>query len=148
MRKDIYKMINWWLDKGISGFRVDAINFIKKDQRWCDGEVDGADGLSACFQFCRNKEGIEDFFHELREETFDRHQCMTVAEAVDVPYDQLETFIGKTGCFSMMFDFLHSNLDITKNEEWFPDQDWSIKAYKDALFASQIEINKLGWCIP
>lgn len=145
MRKDIYKMINWWLDKGISGFRVDAINFIKKDQRWCDGEVDGADGLSACFQFCRNKEGIEDFFHELREETFDRHQCMTVAEAVDVPYDQLETFIGKTGCFSMMFDFMYSNLDITKNEEWFPDQDWSIKAYKDALFASQIEINKLGW---
>lgn len=141
MRKDIYKMINWWLDKGISGFRVDAINFIKKDQRWCDG-------LSACFQFCRNKEGIEDFFHELREETFDRYQCMTVAEAVDVPYDQLETFIGKTGCFSMMFDFMYSNLDITKNEEWFPDQDWSIKAYKDALFASQIEINKLGWCIP
>ena len=38
-------MINWWLDKGISGFRVDAINFIKKDQRWCDGEVDGADAL-------------------------------------------------------------------------------------------------------
>lgn len=104
MRKDIYKMINWWLDKGISGFRVDAINFIKKDQRWCDGEVDGADGLSACFQFCRNKE--------------------------------VETFIGKTGCFSMMFDFMYSNLDITKNEEWFPDQDWSIKAYKDALFAS------------
>ena len=145
MRKDIYKMINWWLDKGISGFRVDAINFIKKDQRWCDGEVDGADGLSACFQFCRNKDGIEDFFHELRQETFDKHQCMTVAEAVDVPYDQLETFIGKTGCFSMMFDFMYSNLDITKNEEWFPDQDWTIKAYKDALFASQIEINKLGW---
>lgn len=74
--------------------------------------------MIACFQFCRNKEGIEDFFHELREETFDRHQCMTVAEAVDVPYDQLETFIGKTGCFSMMFDFMYSNLDITKNEEW------------------------------
>lgn len=42
---------------------------------------------------------------------------MTVAEAVDVPYDQLETFIGKTGCFSMMFDFMYLNLDITKNEE-------------------------------
>ena len=40
---------------------------------------------------------------------------------------------------------MYSNLDITKNEEWFPDQDWSIKAYKDALFVSQIEINKLGW---
>ena len=36
MREDIYKMINWWLDKGIAGFRVDAINFIKKDQTWKD----------------------------------------------------------------------------------------------------------------
>ena len=47
MRQDLYKMINWWLEKGIAGFRVDAINFIKKDQRYQDGAVDGADGLSA-----------------------------------------------------------------------------------------------------
>lgn len=145
MRHEIYDMINWWLEKGIAGFRVDAINFIKKDQRWENGEVDGADGLSNCFQFSRNKKGIEEFFQELRHETFDKHDCLTVAEAVGVPYDKLGTFIGKDGCFSMMFDFNYSNLDVTPTEEWYPDQNWTIKDYKEHLFASQIEVNKIGW---
>lgn len=146
MREDIYKMVNWWLDKGIAGFRVDAINFIKKDQRWENGPVDGADGLSSCFEFTRNQEGIDAFFQELRERTFDVHQCMTVAEAVGVPYHQLDLFIGKHGCFSMMFDFNYSNIDITEHEEWFPIQNWTMKEYKEKLFLSQKEIFKTGWC--
>lgn len=145
MRKELYEMINWWLAKGIAGFRVDAINFIKKNQQWPNGTIDGADGLSACFQFARNQSGIEEFFRELRKEAFDKYECMTVAEAVGVPYDQLDTFIGETGCFSMMFDFNYSNIDITENEEWFPDQNWTIKSYKEHLFESQSEINKTGW---
>lgn len=145
MRKDIYKMINWWLEKGIAGFRVDAINFIKKNQEWCDGPVDGIDGLCNCFDYSRNIPGIEVFFKELREETFDKYHCMTVAEAVGVPYDQLDLFIGKNGCFTMMFDFNYSHIDITKNEDWFPPQPWTFKEYKEKLFLSQKEIAKTGW---
>lgn len=145
MRKDIYKMINWWLEKGIAGFRVDAINFIKKNQEWCDGPVDGIDGLCNCFDYSRNIPGIEVFFKELREETFDKYHCMTVAEAVGVPYDQLDLFIGKNGCFTMMFDFNYSHIDITKNEDWFPPQPWTFKEYKEKLFSSQKEIAKTGW---
>lgn len=146
MREEIYSMINWWLQKGIGGFRVDAINFIKKDQRWLDGTPDGADGLANCFQFSRNQKGIEKFFQELRHETFDKYNCMTVAEAVDVPYDQLGIFIGKNGCFSMMFDFKYCNIDMTPTEEWFPEQPWTLREYKEKMFASQTEINKTGWC--
>ena len=146
MREDIYRMINWWLEKGIAGFRVDAINFIKKDQSWQDGPVDGADGLSSCFEFSRNQPGIEVFFQELREKTFDVHQCMTVAEAVGVPYHQLDIFIGEKGCFSMMFDFNYSHIDITEHEEWFPIQNWTMQEYKNKLFLSQKEIFKTGWC--
>lgn len=145
MRKDIYKMINWWLEKGIAGFRVDAINFIKKNLEWCDGPVDGIDGLCNCFDYSRNIPGIEVFFKELREETFDKYHCMTVAEAVGVPYDQLDLFIGKNGCFTMMFDFNYSHIDITKNEDWFPPQPWTFKEYKEKLFSSQKEIAKTGW---
>ncbi|UTY40259.1 alpha-glucosidase [Allocoprobacillus halotolerans] len=146
MREDIYRMVNWWLEKGIAGFRVDAINFIKKDQSWQNGPVDGADGLSSCFEFTRNQPGIEVFFQELREKTFDVHQCMTVAEAVGVPYHQLDIFIGQKGCFSMMFDFNYSHIDITEHEEWFPIQNWTMQEYKDKLFLSQKEIFKTGWC--
>lgn len=148
MREEIYKMINFWLDKGIAGFRVDAINFIKKDQSYCDGPIDGADGLSACFPYSRNVPGIEVFFQELKNKTFALHQCMTVAEAVGVPYDELDIFVGEQGCFSMMFDFSYSNFDINESEEWFRRQDWTVKGFKEILFESQIEIQKTGWVAP
>ncbi|WP_041138011.1 alpha-glucosidase [Beduini massiliensis] len=145
MRQDLYKMINWWLEKGIAGFRVDAINFIKKDQRYQDGAVDGADGLSACFAFSRNQPGIEKFFEEMKRETFAKHHCMTVAEAVGVNYPDLGIFIGDQGCFSMMFDFNYSNFDIGEDEEWFKRKTWSPKDYRELLFTSQREIQKIGW---
>ncbi len=145
MREDIYKMINWWLDKGIAGFRVDAINFIKKNQDYPNGEIDGADGLSAVFQFARNQPGIELFFDELKRETFAKHNCMTVAEAVGVKYPNLGIFIGEEGCFSMMFDFNYCNFDINEDEEWFRRQDWTIKGFRDLLFTGQEEVQKLGW---
>lgn len=148
LRHAIYEMIRFWLEKGISGFRVDAINFIKKNQKWPDGEVDGADGLSACFPFSRNVDGIEVFFKELREEVFDQYQCMTVAEAVGVPYNQLGIFIGNDGCFSMLFDFNYANLDINENEEWFHRQDWTVPQLKKAIFLSQQKIAKIGWSAP
>ena len=46
VRKELYQMVNWWLDKGIAGFRIDAITFIKKDLTWKDREADGVDGLA------------------------------------------------------------------------------------------------------
>ena len=145
LRQELYKMINWWLEKGIAGFRVDAINFIKKDQSYCDGKVDGHDGLSSCFDYCRNQPGIEVFFDELKKETFAKHNCMTVAEAVGVEYKDLGIFIGNQGCFSMMFDFNYSNFDIDKDEQWFNRENWDIPTFKKLLFTSQEEVQKLGW---
>ena len=145
LRQELYKMINWWLEKGIAGFRVDAINFIKKDQSYCDGKVDGHDGLSSCFDYCRNQPGIEVFFDELKKETFAKHNCMTVAEAVGVEYKDLGIFIGDQGCFSMMFDFNYSNFDIDKDEQWFNRENWDIPTFKKLLFTSQEEVQKLGW---
>ncbi|MCD8029188.1 MAG: GNAT family N-acetyltransferase [Erysipelotrichaceae bacterium] len=145
LRKELYKMINWWLDKGIAGFRVDAINFIKKDQSYQNGIVDGQDGLSACFPYTRNQSGIEVFFKELREETFEKHNCMSVAETVGVKYSDLGIFIGEDGCFSMMFDFNYCNFDINEDEEWFRRQDWTVKDFRELLFTSQQEVQKLGW---
>lgn len=148
LRRAIYDMICFWLEKGIAGFRVDAINFMKKDQTWQDGPVDGADGLSACFAFSRNMPGIDKFFAELRKETFDKYQCMTVAEAVGVPYDKLGLFTGDDGCFSMLFDFNYTNLDINENEEWFHRQNWTVKQLRDGIYLSQKEIAKIGWSAP
>ncbi len=147
MRQELYAMINRWLEKGIAGFRVDAINFIKKDQRFLDGDIDGSDQLSSCFDYCRNIPGLEVFFDEMRKETFDKYDCMTVSEAVGVDYPNVHSFIGEHGCFSMMFDFNYTNIDV-ENEDVFKPLNWSVKEYKELLFKSQTEIQKLGWSAP
>lgn len=146
MRQEIYTMIEFWLKKGISGFRVDAINFMKKDQRFINGISDGSDGLVSCFDFCRNQKGIEIFYSELRQ-VFNKYDCLTVCETVGVDYSGTSDLIGKSGCFSMMFDFNYTNIDID-NEDYFRKRNWSVREYRDALFLSQNEIQKIGWSAP
>ncbi|GLB59630.1 hypothetical protein NCCP133_17630 [Cytobacillus sp. NCCP-133] len=70
VREELYKMVNHWLEKGIAGFRVDAIIFIKKDQNYDHIPANGADGLGKCTKKTRNQPGIEEFLHELNRETF------------------------------------------------------------------------------
>ena len=69
--------------------RIDAITFIKKDLTFADQEPDGADGRAKCTKASRNQPGIGEFLNELKRETFDRHGCVTVAEAPGVPYEGL-----------------------------------------------------------
>lgn len=81
----------------------------------------------------------------MKRETFAKYNCMTVAEAVGVNYPDLGIFVGKEGCFSMMFDFNYSNFDIGEDEEWFKRKEWKTKDYRELLFTSQKEIQKMGW---
>ncbi|RGY95996.1 alpha-glucosidase [Clostridium sp. AM58-1XD] len=145
LRNEIYEMVNWWLDKGIAGFRVDAITFIKKDLSWQDREPDGADGLAKCTKASRNQPGIGEFLLELKERTFDRHQCVTVAEAPGVPYEGLGDFMGENGYFSMIFDFRYADLDIASGSEWFKRIDWKIRDLNDKIMASQMALQTHGW---
>lgn len=145
VRQELYDMVNYWLDKGIAGFRVDAITFIKKDQRYQDSEIDGVDNLSKVTRCTRNQKGIDKFLLELKEKTFDRYECVTIGEAPGVPYEQLEEFIGENGYFSMIFDFKYADLDVESGSEWFKRTNWTIKELRDLIFKSQDSIQKVGW---
>ena len=76
MRNEIYKMINWWLDKGIDGFRVDAISHINKEEGLVD--MDNPDNLKYVPSFDKhmNVEGIHDYLRELKENTFSKYDCL------------------------------------------------------------------------
>ena len=119
-------MVNYWLEKGIAGFRIDAITFIKKDLTYKSLEADGVDGLVKCTKTSRNQPGIEKFLHELKRETFDKYNCVTVAEAPGVGYDELDDFIGEDGYFSMIFDFKYADLDVASGSEWFKRIHWTV----------------------
>lgn len=145
LRAALYDMVNAWLAIGIAGFRVDAITFIKKDLSFESREPDGADGLVKCTKTCRNQPGIEVFLQELKQKTFARHCCMTVAEAPGVEPEQLASFIGEDGYFSMIFDFKHADLDVASGSEWFKRIPWTIKDLNDRLMSNQMAIQKVGW---
>ncbi|MGL4338611.1 MAG: glycoside hydrolase family 13 protein [Turicibacter sp.] len=145
VRQTLYDMVNYWLEKGISGFRIDAITFIKKDLTYKSLEADGVDGLVKCTKTSRNQKGIEKFLHELKKETFDKHNCVTVAEAPGVAYDELDDFIGQSGYFSMIFDFKYADLDVASGSEWFKRIPWTVKDLRDRIMASQLAIQKYGW---
>lgn len=150
LRQKLYDMMNRWMDKGIAGFRVDAICNIKKpDLTTCykEYEPDGPDGLSSIGKWILNLPGILDFLHEMKQKTIDKHDGVTVAEAV-VPNDQLAGYIGENGVFSMSFNFDYADLDIPENGVWYEPYAWTVPEFKEKLFAWQEKSQELGWAAP
>ena len=148
VRKELYKMVNYWLEKGIAGFRVDAINSIKKDEDYLNLPVDGADGLAHNVKYTLNQPGIEEFLSELAKETFKKYNCMTVAEIPMLEYERYNDFIGEDGFFSMIFDFSYADLDMTKGGFYYSLREIPTIELRNAIFESQLTQQKYGWGAP
>ena len=144
LREEIYQMVNRWLDKGLGGFRIDAICNIKKRIEYGTFEPDGEDGLRYIGDWILNQPGIEVFLSELNEKTFRPHNSMTVAEA-NVPDELLGQFIGEQGFFSMVFDFSYTDIDVPDTGEWFQKRQFTVKELRDKLFHSQKRAQGMGW---
>ena len=97
VREKLFKMVNWWLEKGIAGFRIDAIINIKKDLSFPNFPADGPDGLCACTKMVEETYGIGAFLSELKEKTFAKHNAFTVGEVFNMHEDELEEFVGDNG---------------------------------------------------
>lgn len=144
LREEIYCMVNWWLDKGLGGFRLDAIAYMKKPEVFMDGPADGDDGMCNVYQVCQNLPGIENIFEELKWRTFRLHDCFTVAEANGVASERLTEFMGEDGHFSTIFDFNYIELDIGENG-WHDKKPVTAARVRRALFASQKEAGEIGF---
>ncbi|HAT4257639.1 TPA: alpha-glucosidase [Clostridium perfringens] len=141
VRNELYKMINWWLDKGIDGFRVDAISHIKKEEGLKD--MDNPEGLKyvSSFEKHMNVEGINSHLKELKEETFSKYNIVTVGEANGVSANEADHWVAEDeGTFNMIFQFEHLNL--WNYEE---GQGFDVKAYKDVLTNWQNSLEGKGW---
>ena len=144
VRDKIYKMINWWLDKGLGGFRIDAIINIKKDTSFPSYEPDGDDGLVSCVKMVEETDGVGEFLEEMKHETFEKYDAFTVGEVFNMKEDELREFVGDDGHFSSMFDF--SALELTYGEHgWYDSKPVDFKRWREVLFASQKEMEGIGF---
>ena len=144
LREEIYRMINWWLDKGLAGFRIDAIINIKKDLAFPDMEPDGDDGLASCWRMVENVEGVDELLEDLKNHTFAQKDAFTVGEVFNIGVEDLPDFIGENGHFSTIFDFSAHMLSDGEHG-WYDAPPISFDAWKKAITDSQMRVQNVGF---
>ena len=145
VRQALYDAANFWLDKGVGGFRIDAIVYIKKPAEFIDGTPDSKDGLVSVHNMTANTPGILDFLHEFKDKVFAGHDIFTVGEANAVTPADLPEWVGDNGVFDMVFEFSHVNLCFKVGEVWCSKTDWKLTDLKKALSDSQAATKNSGW---
>ena len=143
LREEIYKMINWWLDKGIAGFRIDAIINIKKDLEWRSLPSDRDNGLVPVPESLVNAQPIEPFLQELKERTFAKYNAFTVGEVFNETDEELHFFIGKDGVFSSIFDFKQTMLG-QEGKGWFDHALPTADELKESIFQAHERADSIG----
>lgn len=143
LREEIYTMINWWLDKGIAGFRIDAIINIKKDLEWRSLPSDRENGLVPVPESLVNAQPIEPFLQELKERTFAKYNAFTVGEVFNETDEELHFFIGKDGVFSSIFDFKQTMLG-QEGKGWFDHSLPTADELKESIFQAHERADSIG----
>ena len=143
LREKLYEMINWWLEKGLAGFRIDAIINIKKDLDFPNFKPDGPDGLAGCWKMVDEVDGVGELLEDLKKHTFQKYEAFTVGEVFNMKEGELDAFIGENGHFSTIFDF--SAHILSEGEHgWYDAPPVDFKEWRKAITDSQLRVQKCG----
>ena len=114
VRDEIYRMMRWWCDKGIDGWRMDVITMISKIQSLPDGEV-MPDGYGSFVPYVVNGPRVHEFLKEMNREVLSRYDLLTVGEAGGVTIDEAKKYAAADGSeLSMVFQFEHMDAGLTE----------------------------------
>lgn len=144
LREEVYRNINWWLDKGLGGFRIDAIMNIKKALPFRSYTPDRDDGLCNIYEMLQEANGIGEFLSEMRDRTFRKYDAFTVGEVFNEKPDELPDFIGEDGYFSSMFDF-NETIFGGSPKGWYDAKPITPDDYKRCCFESQAKTGDIGF---
>ena len=130
VREDLYSMVRWWLDKGVDGFRLDAINIISKPEGYPDDPSTDFEKHTSSIPFViSNGTMVHPWMKELTRETFSRYDVMTVGETSATSPEDAKLWAGyHTGELNMIFHFDHMGVDNDPNGSL--GGKWSYAPYK------------------
>lgn len=144
LREEVYQNINWWLEKGLGGFRIDAIINIKKALPLRSYEPDRDDGLCSIQTMLKEAKGIGEFLGEMRDRTFKKYDAFSVGEVFNEKPGEIPDFIGDDGYFSSMFDFNETIFGHSENG-WYDAVPITPDDYKKCCFESQARVGTIGF---
>ncbi|MCR4657704.1 MAG: alpha-glucosidase [Lachnospiraceae bacterium] len=139
VREALIDVADFWIEKGVGGFRLDAITYIKKPEVFADGTADAGDGMADIHAMTANTEGILDYLNEFKDKALEGKELFTVGEANGVSSDELPYWVGEHGVFDMIFEFSHVLIDLPDESNWCRTRDWTLPEFK-ALFTASEEM--------
>jgi len=144
MRKDIYSMMKFWLDKGVDGFRMDVINFISKvpELPSINSEMPGYKWGGEYFF---NGPKIHDYLKEMNEKVLSKYDVMTVGETPGVTPDEGVLYVGDDRKeLNMLFQFELMDVDSGARGKWDVTP-WKLVDFKNIMTKWQVELHNKGW---
>ena len=148
VRKALQDVAEFWMDKGVGGFRMDAITYIKKPETFEDGKPDASDGMVGIHSMTANTDGILDYLHEFRSEVQEGTDIFTVGEANGVSASELGDWVGENGVFDMVFEFGLTNIDLPDETNWCETREWELHDFKSFFDDSLAAADKAGGWFP
>lgn len=143
VRKEVFSMMNWWLDKGVDGFRMDVISLISKDEDFPDGEP-GVNGY-ASFNTPANGPHVHEYLQEMRREVLDRADTITVGECSGVTLEEAKKYASSDGKeLNMVFQFEHMDVDADADNKW-TDKKMDLREMKRVLTKWQKGLEDIAW---
>ncbi|WP_173320706.1 glycoside hydrolase family 13 protein [Sharpea azabuensis] len=131
VRHELYDMINWWIDRGVGGFRLDVIDQIAKVPD---------------LKITNNGPKLHDYIRELNENTFGKGEFITVGEAWGANIDNAKLYSNPDGSeFSMVFQFEHIGLDQQEGKEKWDLAPLPFIKLKQVLTKWQEALDGSGW---
>ena len=144
VREEVFKNIRWWMEKGLGGFRIDAIINIKKKLPFQDYPADRSDGMCSVERMLEDADGIGEFLGEMAEKCFHPYDAFTVGEVFNEKEDEIRDFIGENGYFSSMFDFEETCYGKSEDGWYASKYVLTPEDYKKCIFHTQQKIGETG----
>lgn len=143
VRDEVFRMMNWWLDKGVDGFRMDVISLISKKPDLPDG-VPGINGY-ASFNEPANGPHVHEYLQEMREKVLNRADTITVGECSGVTLEEAKKYARSDGKeLNMVFQFEHMDVDADGANKW-SDKKMDLRDLKEALTKWQKGLEDIAW---
>ncbi|MDU5946640.1 MAG: alpha-glucosidase [Paenibacillus macerans] len=144
LRREVYDLMTFWLNKGVDGFRMDVVNFISKDQRFLDGVV-GDTAYGDGGPHFTNGPRIHEFLRDMNHEVLAKYDTITVGEMPNVGVEEAKLYTAKERReLNMVFHFEHVDVGNGKFGKWSP-QPWKLTDLKTIFTRWQKGLEKQGW---
>ncbi len=148
MRQDVYKMMRWWLDKGIDGFRMDSVSLLDKPDGYPDAPNPGHALYADAQSTVADGKRLGDYFKEMNKEVLSKYDMVSIGEMDGSKIEDAKEYTDRDNHeLDMIFQFEHVTLSPNKDPRFgkWNDEPVKLTDLKASLSKWQTGLNKTGW---